>query len=145
MSTSAIQTKPVTIFVVDDDDIDVMSIERALKKLKSINPICRAKDGIEALEMLTKNIVPKPYIILLDINMPRLNGLDMLSRLRAIPDLLHSVVFMFTTSKDDKDKQAAYKQQVAGYITKEQVGEGVKSVVEMLDRYCRTVDFPVTE
>ena len=145
MSDSVIKTKPVTIFVVDDDDIDVMSIERALKKLKNVNPMLRAKDGAEALEMLTQKTVPRPYIILLDINMPRLNGLDLLKQLRADPDILDAVVFMFTTSKDEKDKKSAYKQHVAGYVVKEHVGDGVMNVVEMLDSYCRAVEFPIAD
>ena len=143
MSISSIKTKPVTVFVVDDDDIDVMSIERAFKKSNITNPMMRAKDGLEALEMLKQNRVPKPFIILLDINMPRLNGIDMLIKLRSDPAILDAVVFMFTTSKNEQDKLKAYEKHVAGYIVKQATG-GVMDVVDMLERYWRVVDFPVS-
>ena len=96
--------KQVTIFIVDDDDVDVLGIERALKKLRIANPTIRAKDGIEALELLRKKAIAKPYIILLDINMPRMGGIDFLKELRADDDLCGSVVFILTTSSDDQDK-----------------------------------------
>ena len=100
----------------------------------------RAKDGVEALEMLRQGHVRKPFIALLDINMPRMNGIDMLSELRADPKLFDSVVFILTTSRDDQDKFEAYKKNVAGYIVKKQVGEAFLSIVEMLGNYWRIVE-----
>ncbi len=135
--------KEVTIFLVDDDDIDAMGVQRALKQLKILNPVIRAHDGQEALEMLrAPNKVPRPYMILLDINMPRMNGLEMLDVLRNDPLLASSVVFMLTTSQDDQDRVAAYQQHVAGYIVKRQAGDGFLRVMEMLDRYWRLVELP---
>lgn len=137
--------KEVTILVVDDDDVDVMGVERALKKLRIGNPLVRARDGLEALALLrAPEVIPRPYIILLDINMPRMNGLEMLAELRADAALSSSVVFILTTSKDDADKVAAYQQHVAGYIIKSQVGDGFLRVLEMLDHYWRVVELPVT-
>lgn len=71
MCANQLRNKPVTVFIVDDDDVDVIGIERALKKLKIANPTIRAKDGMEALEMLRNKLIPHPFIVLLDINMPR--------------------------------------------------------------------------
>lgn len=144
MTDSIPDTKPVTILLVDDDDVDVMGIKRALSKLRVINPLVRARDGIEGLELLRKSgQVPKPYLILLDINMPRMNGIKMLTELRNDPTLSDSVVFILTTSQADEDKISAYNLNVAGYILKKQVGDGFMKVVEMLDRYWKLVELPV--
>ena len=144
MNTNISQSKPVTILLVDDDDVDVMGIERALKKLKIINLIQRARDGTEALEMLrTPGVVARPYLILLDLNMPRMNGIEMLHELRKDSNLSSSVVFVLTTSADDKDKVAAYSKHVAGYIIKKQVGDGFMQVMNMLEHYWRVVELPV--
>ena len=134
----------VTILLVEDDDVDVMAVARAFKRLKIANPILRAHDGLEALSMLRQQqTVKPPFIILLDINMPRMNGLEMLAELRNDPTLSHAVVFVLTTSKDDEDKMSAYKQHVAGYIVKSEVGDGFLRVIEMLDHYWRVVELPV--
>jgi CheY-like chemotaxis protein len=139
------QTKPVTILVVDDDDVDVMGITRALKSLKIVNPVVRARNGIEALALLrTEGAVGRPYLILLDLNMPGMNGIEMLAELRADSALSSAVVFVLTTSDDDQDKVAAYAQHIAGYIVKKQIGDGFMRVMEMLDHYWRVVELPVT-
>lgn len=144
MTDSIPQTKPVTILIVDDDDVDVLGIERALKKLKILNPVVRAHDGIEALQILREpNGITRPYLILLDINMPRMNGQEMLAELRRDKTLSSAVVFVLTTSQDDQDKVLAYSKNVAGYIVKQHVGDGFMHVIEMLDRYWRLVELPV--
>ena len=136
-------SKEVTILLVEDDDVDVLGIKRALDTLKILNPVIRAKDGIEALELLRDpRAVKRPYIVLLDLNMPRMNGLEMLAELRKDPTLSSSVVFVLTTSKADEDKVLAYQQNVAGYIIKNEVGDGFLRVMEMLDCYWRVVQLP---
>lgn len=146
MSTETRPYKEVTILLVDDDDVDVMGIERALKKLKIGNPLVRARDGLEALELLRDpQAVRRPYIVLLDLNMPRMSGLEMLAELRTDPRLHSAVVFVLTTSNDDEDKVKAYQQHVAGYIVKSQVGDGFLRVLEMLDHYWRVVELPTQE
>ncbi len=137
-------SREVTIVVIDDDDIDAMGIERALKTSKILNPIVRARDGIEGLALLRKHgEVRRPYIVLLDINMPRMNGLEMLTALRDDPVLSSAVVFVLTTSKIDEDVVAAYAQHVAGYIVKSEVGDGFMRVIQMLDHYWRIVELPM--
>jgi len=143
MTTDTNPYEEVTILLVDDDDVDVMGVQRALRKLKILNPVVRAHDGIEALEFLrSSSTVPPPYIILLDLNMPRMNGFEMLTELRQDEALASSVVFVLTTSKADEDKVEAYQQHVAGYIVKDKVGEGFMGLIEMLDRYWRVVELP---
>ncbi|MDP5458027.1 response regulator [Alishewanella sp. SMS8] len=133
----------VTILLIDDDDVDVMGVKRALKQLKILNPIIRARDGVEGLAIIrdTKK-QRKSYIVLLDINMPRMDGLEMLYELRNDPHISNSIVFILTTSKADEDKAKAYNQHIAGYIVKNQVAEGFVRVVELLDSYWRLVELP---
>ena len=135
--------KPAAILLVEDDDIDAMSVKRAFQRMKIANPIVRAKDGVDALEMLQNGDVKHPYLILLDLNMPRMGGLELLDTIRNDPQLETSVVFVLTTSKDDEDKIAAYKHHVAGYIVKERLDEGFEQLVKMLDHYWRLVELPV--
>lgn len=136
--------REASMLLVDDDDVDAMGINRALKKLGIGNPVVRAHDGQEALTMLrTPGLVHRPYLIILDINMPRMNGLEMLAELRKDPLLTRAVVFVLTTSKSDEDKMAAYAQHIAGYIVKTQVGDGFSGIINMLDHYWRIVDMPL--
>ena len=134
--------KPAAILLVEDDDIDALSVIRAFSRLKIANPIVRAKDGIEALEILKNQEIEHPYLILLDLNMPRMGGLELLNTLRNDPSLETSVVFVLTTSKDDEDKLAAYKQHIAGYIVKEKLDDGFEDLVKLLDHYWRLVELP---
>jgi CheY-like chemotaxis protein len=134
--------KNATILLIEDDDVDAMSVERAFKKLKIINPIVRAKDGVIALELLKDGAVDKPFLILLDLNMPRMGGLELLTELRNDKDLKNSVVFVLTTSKDDEDKLAAYDKNIAGYIVKERLQYGFDELVKLLDHYWRIVELP---
>jgi len=131
-----------TILLVEDDDIDAMSVMRAFNKLRIANPIVRAKDGMIALELLRNGTVTKPYIMLLDLNMPRMGGLEVLTELRKDENLKNSIVFVLTTSKDDEDKLAAYDQNIAGYIVKEKLQHGFDELVKLLDHYWRLVELP---
>lgn len=134
--------KEVTLLLVEDDDIDAMSITRAFTKMSIGNPIVRATDGLEALQFLRDGTVPPPYIILLDLQMPRLNGLEFLDEIRKDPNLTKSIVFVLTTSKSDEDVTASYKKNIAGYFVKERVGEGFLDIVKMLKGYWKIVHFP---
>ncbi|WP_174803616.1 response regulator [Martelella limonii] len=131
-----------SIFVVDDDDIDVTSIRRSLKKLRLLNPIVRARDGQEALDMLRDGRVQAPYIILLDLNMPRLGGLEFLRILREDPVLTNAIVFVLTTSQADEDITAAYRDHVAGYMLKQRVGEDFLNLIGLIEHYWRLVELP---
>jgi CheY-like chemotaxis protein len=135
--------KEVSILLVEDDDIDAMSIERALKKLRLANPYYRAVDGVEGLAILRNQGVGRPFIILLDLNMPRMNGLEMLVELRKDPKLTDSVVFVLTTSNDDQDRAAAYKEHIAGYIVKSKLDSDFTELLQLLDHYWRLVELPV--
>jgi CheY-like chemotaxis protein len=110
--------KLVNILLVEDDEVDVMNVKRAFSKNNIKNDLFVAGNGVEALEMLRNTIVPLPRIIILDINMPKMNGIEFLTELREDENLKNISVFVMTTSNEDSDKINAYNLNVAGYILK---------------------------
>lgn len=110
--------KLVNILLVEDDEVDVMNVKRAFSKNNIKNDLFVAGNGVEALDMLRNSIVPLPRIIILDINMPKMNGIEFLKELREDESLKNIVVFVMTTSNEDSDKINAYNLNVAGYILK---------------------------
>lgn len=136
----------VNVLLVEDNEVDREVVRRAFAKSGISHPIHVANDGVEALEMLRgaegKLPLPRPFLILLDINMPRMNGIELLRQLRQDPELHDSVVFVLTTSKREQDRVASYAYNVAGYMVKGEVGQGFSKAVEMLDRYWRVVELP---
>lgn len=108
----------VNILLVEDDEVDVMNVKRAFSKNNIKNPLFVAGNGVEALELLDDKIIPLPKIIILDINMPKMNGIEFLKVLRENERLKNISVFVMTTSNEDSDKIKAYNLNVAGYILK---------------------------
>lgn len=139
-------TNDVTILIVDDDDIDADVIRREIIKQRIANPIVRAHDGLEALSILrgndTQEGLKRPYLILLDLNMPRMSGIEFLQELRSDPKLHDSIVFILSTSDDDRDILQAYQQHVAGYLTKGRFGQPFVEHLNMLELFWRYVVFP---
>ena len=142
-------TESVTIFLVDDDSIDVEATIRAFRKARIANPIVVADDGVDAFEHLRgtngKEKLARPFLILLDINMPRMDGIEFLKQLRQDPELSDTVVFVLTTSKHDADILAVYEYNVAGYIVKTNVGDEFARLISMLEHYWRVVELPVAK
>lgn len=135
----------VTFLIVDDDEVAVMSIRRAISKLRLTNPVEVVGNGLEALERLRENQrreEQRSYIILLDINMPLMGGLEFLSQVRADDMLRKSVVFVLTTSDAPEDIAAAYHHVVAGYIVKEDAFDTLRKAIEMLRSYVEIVRLP---
>lgn len=136
---------PISILLVEDDDGDAKAVTRAFSRAKITNQIHRVVDGISALEFLRdaeRMKVVSPLIILVDINMPRMNGHEMVSRIREDSALHQHVIFMLTTSKSHDDKSAAYDNNVAGYIVKEKAGQDFLNLVNTLHAYWRLVELP---
>ncbi len=136
-------SKEVTLMLIDDDDVDAMALQRSFHKQKLGNRIIRAHDGQEALEMLEGGQVPYPFIIILDLQMPRMTGIEFLGKLRAHPEFHDAVVFVLTTSKAEQDLDATYNQHIAGYFVKEETGENFIDVVAVLDSYWKIVQLPI--
>lgn len=136
----------VSVLLVDDDSIDRMAVVRAFRELQIANPVIEANDGIEALEILRgghdAEPLATPFLVLLDLSMPRMDGLEFLAELRNDPALHTAIVFILSTSKADEDRTAAYENHVAGYIVKADFASEFWRVVDMIDHYWRVVAFP---
>ena len=136
----------VTILLVDDDEIDRELLVRALRKANIINPVRTAVDGVQGLEILRgengQEKIRRPYIIVLDWNMPRMSGAEFLYTIRDDKKLSDSIVFVLTTSSAQRDKLEAYDYNVAGFIVKDRAGKDFLELIQMLDRYWQVVDLP---
>jgi CheY-like chemotaxis protein len=143
---STVGGTPLNILLVEDDDGDAKAVRRAFQKAKIANPILRAIDGMEALEMMKgtngKAKPSHPIVLLVDMNMPRMNGIEFVRALRADIDLRRSIVFMLTTSNNQMDKIAAYDLNVAGYIVKATAGQDFLNLVNLMSCFWRIVEMP---
>lgn len=139
-------TTDIKILLVEDDDGDAKAVIRAFAKAQIGNPIIRAQDGVEALAYLTgeggATHAGPPILLLVDLNMPRMNGIEFIRALRAHPDLRRTVAFLLTTSKREEDMAAAYDLNVAGYIVKQNAGADFLNLVGMIDSFWKIVELP---
>jgi CheY-like chemotaxis protein len=132
-----------TILLVEDDEVDVMNVVRAFKKNNILNPVFVAGNGIEALEMLRNGEVPaERRMILLDLNMPKMNGIEFLRELRADDGLSATPVVVLSTSDDERDRVEAYNLNVAGYILKPLTFVNFVEAMATLNRYWTLVEMP---
>lgn len=137
----------VNILVVEDDDVDVESLRRLFAKNGIKNPVYHAANGYEALDIMrgddlqggvSAQRLAKPFIVLLDINMPLMNGLELLKALRADENLKDTVVFILTTSPRSEDKDMTYQMNVAGYFLKKDIHQ----LITLLRLYWEINEFP---
>lgn len=138
--------KVLNILLVDDDEVDVMNVKRAFKKNNITNPLYVASNGLEALDMLRGNhelSVPQTRrLILLDLNMPKMGGIEFLRELRADPVLRPIPVIVLTTSNEDSDKVEAYNLIVSGYILKPVTFSKFVDAVVALNKYWTLSELP---
>jgi CheY-like chemotaxis protein len=111
-------SKPLSILLVEDDEIDQRTVKRAFVRNNITNPIFTADNGKEGLEFLRDADTPRPSLILLDLNMPVLSGLEFLEEVKADPELRSIPVVVLTSSAQPTDKTHSYELGVAGYIVK---------------------------
>lgn len=131
------------IVLVEDDDVDVMTVRRAFEKNRMTNPLHVASNGIEALELLRSGTVANVRrLILLDLNMPKMNGIEFLKELRADPQLQTSSVVVLTTSNEERDVVEAYRLHVAGYLLKPVTFENFVDLMATLNKYWTLVELP---
>lgn len=109
--------KKHTILLVEDDDLDIISVQRSLKNIESEYELLTAYNGIEALNLLQHQAI-LPDVILLDLNMPKMNGIEFLRTLRASDSLKHIPVFIMTTSSESADRDQAEELGISGFIIK---------------------------
>lgn len=132
-----------TILLIDDDYLDVENVKRALKKLKAEYDLFVAHNGVDGLAMLTGNVPDKekivPDIIILDLNMPKMNGIEFLGIIKNYYSLKDIKIFILTTSAEDYDKIAAENLGVHGYILKPLNFQNTKSkeTMDLLEEILR--------
>ena len=140
--------KPVvSILLVEDDDVDILNVQRAFKKMNYPNPLYVAHNGVEALDMLrgtngVSKLSPTPRIVLLDINMPMMNGLEFLKEIRQDKELQSLSAFVLTTSSDHHDLAEAYSSHVAGYLVKPLNFESFSAALDTLHKFWELCEFP---
>jgi CheY-like chemotaxis protein len=135
--------KALNILLVEDDQVDVMNVKRAFDKNRITNPLFVANDGLEALRMLRSGEVPQERrIILLDLNMPKMTGIEFLRELRADPGLHLTPVVVLSTSNDERDKINAYDLNVAGYLLKPVTFVNFVELMAALNKYWTLVELP---
>jgi CheY-like chemotaxis protein len=133
----------LNILLVEDDVVDVMNVRRAFERNKIANPLHVAQNGVEALQALRSGQVPGDRrLVLLDLNMPRMNGIEFLRHVRSDPDLNLIPVVVLTTSTDEKDKIEAYNLNVAGYLVKPVTFVDFVELMATLNKYWSLVEFP---
>ena len=138
-----VSEKLLNILLVEDDEVDVMNVRRAFEKNKIANPLFVAGNGIEGLQLLRSPEYPRERrLILLDLNMPKMNGIEFLREVRADPDLVSTAVVVLTTSNDDRDRVEAYNLNVAGYILKPVTFMNFVEAMATLNKYWTLVEFP---
>jgi len=138
-------TKPINILLVEDDEIDIEAVARAFRHETRLNFVV-ANSGTEALSSLRGEAgcepVPYPYVILLDLNMPQMNGFEFLEILRSDPKLRETVVFVLTTSDRDEDRITAFEYCVAGYFLKPRINASYSNLVTFFNSYQQMAEFP---
>jgi CheY-like chemotaxis protein len=133
----------LNILLVDDDEVDIRTVKRAFEKANITNRLFIAHDGIEALEMLRGGTIPtRRRIVLLDINMPRMNGIEFLKAVRADAELRSLTVVMLTTSQNDRDRIDAHQLNVAGYLLKPVTFATFADVMATLQKYWMLMELP---
>ncbi len=130
------------ILLVEDDRIDVMTVERALKDLKVTNQLVPTVNGEEALEYLREQSNKKPCVILLDLNMPKMNGIEFLKIVKADEELKKIPVVVLTTSKNEQDVIESFGLSVAGYIVKPADYKKFVEAVRTLELYWTLSELP---
>jgi CheY-like chemotaxis protein len=140
--------KVINILLVEDDEVDVMNVKRAFKKVNITNPLYIATNGIEALTMLRGSEGNPPQVpgqrrlVLLDLNMPKMGGIEFLQELRSDPHLKPTPVVVMTTSNQDKDRVEAYNLNVAGYILKPVTFANFIELMATLNKYWMLCEMP---
>ncbi len=137
----------INILLVEDDEVDVMNVRRAFKKNNITHPLYVASNGLEALAKLRAqdNSISIPAdrrLILLDLNMPKMGGIEFLKHLRTDPNLRTIPVIVLTTSNQDKDRVEAYDLNVAGYILKPVTFANFAETMATLNKYWALCELP---
>lgn len=133
------------ILLLEDDTVDAMTVKRALKDLNVLNPLVRTANGEEALTYLQDDNNTEPCVILLDLNMPKMNGIEFLKIAKADEKLKKIPAVVLTTSKDDQDRVLAFQLNVAGFIIKPVDYKKFVEAMRVINMYWVLSELPNTE
>lgn len=128
------------ILLVEDDEIDAMTVKRCFKQLGVRNPLYHKSDGESALEFLRDPTTPQPGVIILDLNMPRMNGLEFMQNLQRDPRLAHTPVVVLTASREDEDRLASARECISGYMVKPVEFPEFVQVMKVIHQYWTTCE-----
>jgi len=135
--------KPVDVLLVEDDPGDVLMTREAFEFYKIRNPLHVVSDGEQALHFLRRDgafaDAPRPGLILLDVNLPRVSGLEVLAELKKDPELLHIPVVMLTTSQADEDILRSYQLHANAYVSKPVDFEQFIAAIRQIDDFFMTL------
>lgn len=136
--------KKLNILLVEDDDVAAEAVERSLKKIDPEVTVVQADNGKIGLDILNHSHstlkIQTPFVVLLDLNMPVMNGFEFLEQIRSDLRLKDIVIFVLTTSNDDHDRTRAYHNNVAGYMVKSAVGPQFAKLATLLEAYKNAVE-----
>lgn len=139
-------TQPLQILLVEDDDVDAEVLLRGFRCQDCPPAVTVARDGLEALEALRgqgeQNPPLRPHLIITDLNLPRMNGLQLIQALRQDLLLRRSIIFVLSSSALDVDTAAVYDQHIAGYLLKSNLGEQASGLLKLIESYRELVKFP---
>jgi CheY-like chemotaxis protein len=130
------------ILLVEDDEVDIMTIKRALKEIHVVNPVMSQENGEQALAYLRDPANEKPCIILLDLNMPVMNGIEFLQVAKNDDELKRFPVVVLTTSEEQQDKVNSFNFSVAGYMAKPVDYRQFVEVMRSIDLYWSISELP---
>jgi CheY-like chemotaxis protein len=133
------------ILLLEDDTVDAMTVKRALKDLNITNPLVRVANGEEALVYLRDETKTKPCVILLDLNMPKMNGIEFLKVAKADDKLKRIPAIVLTTSKDDQDRFATFQLSISGFIVKPVDYMKFVEAMKIVNLYWTLSELPNTE
>ena len=132
----------IHLLLVEDDDLDVMNVHRTLSQAPEIASITVARDGIEALQLLRSGGLPlERLVVVLDLRMPRMSGLDLLKELRNDPRLKRLPSVVLTTSDDPHDRDAAFCLGAAGYFVKPSAPGQFRQIMDAMRTYWSVAEF----
>jgi CheY-like chemotaxis protein len=130
------------ILLLEDDTVDAMTVKRALKDLKILNRLVRAANGEEGLAYLRDELNPKPCVILLDLNMPKMNGMEFLKVIKADERFKKIPAIVLTTSRDDQERVRGFQLNVAGFIIKPVDYLKFVEAIRIIDLYWTLSEMP---
>jgi len=141
-ATGCDAARAVNVLLVEDDPLSVFNIRRLLRQTNEVASVTVAVDGREALDLLLGDALPRERLLVItDLSMPRMSGLELLSAIRCAPALRNVPVVVLTTSAEDVDRQAAFAMQVAGYFVKAHEKRPFEDLITWLRQYWSAGEF----